>query len=177
MKKSQVYTKAGDQGKTYSPYGKVLKSDPWIHLVGSLDETQAVLGNLYESLTDVIVKEQLKAIMKTVFKVSGDLYRQTGLLFDPSFTESIEGWIDYMDSQMPPLSNFILPIGSKESSIAHYARSVCRRTERAFIDASLNHPDMSTDPLAFINRLSDYLFVLARYINYQKGISDVLSKD
>lgn len=137
----KIYTKTGDKGKTSLASGKrVFKNDPRIEAYGNLDELNSLIG----------IVRALKISKKT----DGILEKIQRDIFSPEKdTVFLEKSIDEISASLPPLRNFILPTGSLAGSFLHLARAVCRRAERKLI------------PSPYLNRLSDLLFVLARFEN------------
>jgi cob(I)alamin adenosyltransferase len=171
MDKAKIYTKAGDEGFSQSPDGTKLKSDPIFDLFGTIDEAQAIIGTVYEMISPeaIFFKKQLEEIMRQFYKISGSLYKKEDLT-DNILVQKMEKWIDELDAFLEPLDHFILPIGSPIASQLHLSRTIVRRLEREFIlfreiysitenGTVLNQPNI----LEFLNRLSDYLFTLARF--------------
>ena len=170
---AKVYTRTGDRGQTsLFSGGRVAKDHQRIEAYGSLDELNAVLGVLLvEPLPDGVV-ERLRSVQDVLFTLGSVLADSAGQLtvdsaaWDPG---PLEEWIDEMDSELEPLRAFIVPGGSRAAALAHLARTVCRRAERRTI---VLDGDIPEGVLAYLNRLSDALFVLARSINARLGIID-----
>jgi cob(I)alamin adenosyltransferase len=166
----KIYTKKGDGGFAMGPDGMSHKSDPVFWVLGTIDELQANMGMLYELLNvydDGIdeLREDLKAIMDWLYKTSGMIFKNMDFI-DDSYTEQLEAEIDNADKKLQPLNRFILPIGGKPSAQAHITRTVCRRLERSFFvwDATGRRPRIAK----FLNRLSDYLFIVARMVEKEE---------
>ena len=188
-KKSSIYTKSGDKGKTSLVGGKrVSKSDISLALYGEVDELNSWIGVILSEMEDKdYVKNQtllLKNIQLSLFSLGSNFAcepekRSTFKL--PKLVEEdvvkIEHEINEMDKELSVLKNFILPGGSKLSSFLHISRTVCRRVERTLITYSEKSggllPDFSNE---FINRLSDYFFVFSRWINFREGKEEELWK-
>jgi len=157
-----IYTKTGDKGKTGTYSGKrISKSSKLIGAIGAIDELNSFLGIIGE-LTD---------IQRNLFTINAIL---TGakLDFPKDATQKLEREIDKWEGTMPVLKNFIIYGGSKKASEIFYARALTRRAERAFVDLPGSYPEI----LAYINRLSDYLFMLARYTNHVQGKKEKIWK-
>ncbi|WP_054032964.1 cob(I)yrinic acid a,c-diamide adenosyltransferase [Desulfatitalea tepidiphila] len=185
----KIYTQTGDQGKTSLFSGeRVVKSDARIHAYGDIDELNSVVGALIAVLLpDTEAAEvQLKEIQSDLFQVGAWLAATSGSEAQArlnsitiGYSQRIESWIDGMDAQLPELKSFILPGGHPTAGWAHIARTVCRRAERAVIllaeqEAAAGRSFEGFAPIvAFINRLSDYFFVLARWLNQHAGVGDV----
>lgn len=181
MKKSNVYTRTGDTGATSLVGGKrVKKNDIRIEAYGSVDELNSNLGLLATSST--LKPEQvelLRFVQNKLFNIGaylatdnpdGDMTQCQGL--SASDIERVEEMIDTLDAALPPLNNFVLPAGTRTAAHAHVCRTMCRRCERRVVNIS----DVTyVDPilLKFVNRLSDYLFVLARYVNVSSQVEEM----
>ena len=174
MKKSVVYTKTGDKGQTSLIGGtRVPKQDVRLEAYGTVDELNAHIGMIWSYPIDVEVKQVMYDIQNQLFVVgawlatdekSSDLKKR--LSGDGGFTERLELEMDRMESALPPLGNFVLPGGHPAVSAAHIARTVCRRTERCILRLADEYA-VEEWIVMFINRLSDYLFVLSRHLtNY-----------
>jgi cob(I)alamin adenosyltransferase len=184
----KIYTGSGDRGKTSLFSGeRVLKDHERIEAYGTLDELNAVLGALSAALPAGLADAaaEIERIQATLFIIGAWLATAPGAPaaaslagLDPGVIGQVESAIDRMDAGLPPLKEFILPGGDGAAAWAHIARTVCRRAERRVVGLSAAHSD---DPaadqiaraLVFLNRLSDYLFVLARHINRLQGRSDI----
>ena len=185
VKLNKIYTRTGDNGTTGLVDGsRVLKTDARLHAIGEVDEANSALGVAIHALesdegsTPLVVK--LRRIQNDLFDLGADI-ATPGTQFEPSPMELriIAGQVDWLEAaidaaneQLPPLGSFILPGGSQAAGYMHMARVITRRAERALVDAAQS---VSINPLAliYLNRLSDYLFVLCRLINSTRG-GDVL---
>lgn len=188
----KVYTGTGDRGKTSLFSGeRVPKNSPRIAVYGELDELNSVLGAVASLLDDDLSaqKEELQHIQAHLLSAGAWLATTPGsgsAQFLEPFTEepacALESAIDTMTKSLPELKQFILPGGHQSASFAHIARCVCRRVERQAISmVEIEDGDSGTTEtmlriLVFLNRLSDYLFVFARYCNHLHGREDVLWK-
>jgi cob(I)alamin adenosyltransferase len=175
----KIYTKTGDAGETSLFGGKRLpKHHLRIETYGTVDELNAFLGLLRDGLSREEGREWLQIIQNRLFTVGANLASDpekplaTPDLFE-SDIELLEKAIDQMESELPPLKNFILPGGHPLVSQAHVARTVCRRAERL---ASALGSEESVDPLIlrYLNRLSDFLFVFSRKIGQDLGVAEVI---
>lgn len=174
MRITKVYTKTGDDGTTSLSNGERLPKDhPRIVVLGALDETNSAIGVvLMERVTEEI-KTTLQKVQHTLFDMGGELAtpdKELGLVSEDDVA-SLESAIDELNDSLPPLEEFILPGGSKAAALLHYARSVCRRAEGDLVALSGAEKVLELH-LKFINRLSDYLFVAARFQNAQDGAEE-----
>jgi cob(I)alamin adenosyltransferase len=173
MKKSLVYTNTGDKGRTGLIGGtRVLKTDARLEAYGTVDELNAHLGVLITYLTEEGDAEFLRVVQDKLFGVGSYLatdQEKTDLhavsIIKPEDVEKIELAIDEADNGLPAINNFVLPGGARASAFCHVCRTVCRRAERRIL-ALTDHLTIDQNLLAYINRLSDYLFVLSRRINF-----------
>ncbi len=174
----KIYTRTGDGGESRLFGGvKVQKSSDRLHAYGTIDELNAILGlaRSYESLPRDTA-DQVMNIQSDLFIVGADLATplesgaSTGrMTAEP--TKKLEEWIDAMEKTLSPLTTFILPAGSQVACSLHLARTVCRRAERWMTLVRHTEP-LNEHLLPYVNRLSDYLFVAARYANASLGITD-----
>jgi cob(I)alamin adenosyltransferase len=175
----KIYTKGGDKGKTSLLSGeRVEKNHHRIEAYGCVDELNSFMGLL---VTEVANKQQavfLSELQHTLFNIGTHLAIQSQVAFKvppikAEIAERIEKEIDKLNAELPPLKAFILPGGSKAASLAHVCRSVCRRAERlitAIPEAETRNPEI----VPIINRLSDYFFVLARFLNQENSAGETL---
>jgi cob(I)alamin adenosyltransferase len=180
----KIYTKTGDTGKTSLIGGtRVLKNDPRIEAYGTIDELTSFLGVVADHNTEEHSKDILKEIQDRLFTIASELAcdpEKTIKMKLPDLHESdielLEKEMDAMNDQLPVMKNFILPYGNPAVSFTHVARSVCRRAERCCINL-LEH-DGKVDPLVikYVNRLSDYLFMLARYTGMKNNTPEIIWK-
>lgn len=177
---TKVVTRHGDDG--YSQHGgsRVLKCDPRIEAYGTVDEANSIIGLLRTELRDEPhVDGWLRAIQSDLMDIGADLSRpgETGatLRLGHGPTERVEGQLDELNAAQPQLTGFVLPTGARAAAArAHLARSVVRRAERRVV-ALTQIPDETVNPeiQRYLNRLSDFLFVLARHLN-DNGAQDEL---
>ena len=177
----KIYTKTGDLGKTSLIGGtKVPKSHIRIDTYGTVDELNSYIGLVSDHMTDDHSKAMLKEIQDRLFTIGSSLAcdpDKEPLMKIPDLKESdiilLETEIDKMNEALTPMKFFILPGGHVAISTAHVARCVCRRAERCCVN--MQEQAIFVDPLVikYLNRLSDYLFVLARYIGYLLKVADI----
>ncbi|WP_116964113.1 cob(I)yrinic acid a,c-diamide adenosyltransferase [Fastidiosibacter lacustris] len=173
---SKIYTKTGDKGKTaLSDNKRIDKCTPIIEVIGQLDELNAAIGVVVSFSHHNDINIQLQNIQHQLFNIGGELsHPQFSQLAAENIT-ILEHYIDNFNSHLTPLKEFILPGGSKASALCHQARTIARRVERCYVALSRNEPKF-TNPLIlqFLNRLSDYLFVLARFLNLKDNHNEIL---
>ena len=169
-----IYTKTGDKGETSLFGGKrVLKCEELVDAYGSIDELNSWVGLVVASTENSEKKEFLHKIQADLFTIGGSMAGwETDLSLLPTRVTEMEVEIDAMESQLPELTNFILPGGTQEAANIHLTRSVCRRVERQVVALSQKQK-VDEKILTYLNRLSDLFFVLARFINKNTGIEDV----
>ena len=176
----KVYTKTGDKGETSLVGGsRVLKSDLQIDLYGEVDELNSRIGLLVVHTDDDKAVVLLRKIQSCLFDLGSNLAceEEKKEKFNlPQLAENevkeIESEIDRINAYLPELKNFILPGGSVASSFAHLCRTSCRRVERLLVGFS-SQGELPAFSLEYMNRLSDYFFVLARFLNLQKSVEDI----
>lgn len=172
MKKCLIYTKTGDKGTTSLVGGpRVPKTHIRLEAYGTIDELNAHLGLLNTYLTEEGDRQLMMRIQNKLFSVGSYLatdQTQTTLniasRIDDKDIEILEMAMDAMDSELPLLNSFVLPGGSRGSAVCHICRTICRRAERRIL-ALTNECEVETNVTTFVNRLSDYLFVLSRKLN------------
>ena len=176
---TRIYTRAGDAGETSLGDGsRVPKLDCRIGAFGTVDELNAALGL---ALADPDLPEQLRAplerIQNDLFDVGADLSVPFGvterLRVDQSHVERLEQWCDELNAVLPPLKSFVLPGGTEAAARLHIARTTCRRAEREALAANEEH-GINPLVLAYLNRLSDFLFIAARTANAAAGRDEPL---
>lgn len=177
----KIYTKAGDQGKTSLIGGtRVPKSHIRIETYGTVDELNSFIGLLSDLVDDVKIKTDLKEIQDRLFTVGSSLAcdpeKESALRIPDLKEEDITGLelaMDQMNEVLAPMKSFIIPGGHQAISTAHIARCVCRRAERWCVN--MQEEDLFVEILVikYLNRLSDYLFTLARYIGHLNGVEDI----
>lgn len=177
----KIYTKKGDKGKSNLLSGKgISKTDAVFDALGALDELSASLGIIHTFRT--------KKVVQTVMEIQNDLFEIGSLIsgrkpekgsedYWQNKIKALETRINFFDTKNKPLTHFILPGGSKLSSHLHLSRAICRRAERKLATYVKKRNKTQFDiHLIYINRLSDLLFVMARYANQKLGIKDVIWK-
>jgi cob(I)alamin adenosyltransferase len=179
MRLTKIYTRTGDDGQTRLANGqKVPKNSLRVNAYGDVDELNSILGVVRSAIPSEAVDSRLLKIQHHLFDLGGELASAgaiTGLILEEHVTE-LEADIDYLNQALTPLEEFILPGGTKTASHLHHARTVCRRAERSMIGLAEKEA-ISETLIPFINRLSDLLFVMARFENQQEGNEEVYWKN
>jgi cob(I)alamin adenosyltransferase len=184
----KIYTRTGDKGKTGLIGGsRVSKSDDRISTYGQIDELNANVGFAISTLNKQDAKELFTDIIVVLTSIQNDLFILGSDLADPSYPppaqsktprvtqnmiSEIEGSIDKFETELQPISFFILPGGTLESSILHMCRSVTRRAEVSLVGVSTTK-SINEKIVAYLNRLSDLFFVIARVCNKRQNFDDV----
>ncbi len=179
----KIYTKTGDGGETGLFGGRrISKSDPRVEAYGDVDEVNASLGWAGTQLNHLPLEQTIRQIQSDLFTLGADL----ATVPDPSAkgiaktvrigeadVRRLEALIDGWDKELKPLKNFILPGGSPGAAALQVCRAVCRRAERSVVSLAATEV---VNPMAvvYLNRLSDLLFVLARWVNFREGIDEPL---
>ena len=177
----KIYTKTGDNGKTSLIGGtKVSKSHPRIESYGTVDELNSHIGLISDLITDQTCKTILREVQDRLFTIGSllacDPTKESGVKL-PGLIDNdvkiLESEIDRMNESLLEMKSFILPGGHVTVSSIHIARCVCRRAERACVYLQENNQELDKLIIIYLNRLSDYLFMLARYSAHLLGINDV----
>jgi cob(I)alamin adenosyltransferase len=174
----KIYTRTGDGGETsFLDGGRVPKSALRVEAYGEVDELNASIGVARTESTHETIQSILDEIQQDLFSVGAILADPKGQLksekasLEPTHVKRLEAQIDELEGELPPLKQFVLPGGSKGAALLHHARSICRRAERKIVELSSNEPVPSI-AVSYMNRLSDLLFVLARFENKHQHIQD-----
>ncbi len=176
----KIYTKTGDRGDTRLFDGtKVRKNDARVDAYGDVDELNSFIGAAASFVPDVEISGMLAGIQKDLFCVGAQLAdpkfksRESGKFqLAPERVASLEHAIDRFETELPPLRQFILAGGGHAGAMLHVSRTVCRRAERRVVALS-EVVDVNPGVIEYLNRLSDFLFVLARLINHREGNQEV----
>jgi cob(I)alamin adenosyltransferase len=180
-KKSMLYTRSGDAGTTaLFGGGRVAKDSLRVEAYGCVDELNSALGVGASLVQQPELREVIARIQNELFNIGSELASETGKASEAghmfrdeaSKTAALEGLIDDYDARVEPLRTFILPSGSAGGAMLHFCRTVCRRAERAVVRLSSEEP-VNPAVLTYLNRLSDLLFVLARYANQADGAAEI----
>ena len=175
-----IYTKTGDKGETGLANGqRISKADARIEAYGTVDELNSWIGLLRAGVTVsgerlavsgeklTVSGEQLAWIQNRLFNLGAALSLAPGEWIGEADVKQLEAWIDAMQAEVPPMRAFILPAGNETMARCHVSRTICRRAERRMI--ALGCDDIA---MQFMNRLSDYLFVLARYVGHTENVPE-----
>ncbi len=174
----KIYTKTGDGGDTGLQGNlRVAKSHPRIMAYGAVDEANAVIGLAMTHNLDDDVTQTLTSIQNELFVLGSDLSNpnlgNVTNRISLGMVSRLESEIDRYDSELPSLSNFILPGGDPCAAQLHHARTVTRRAETLVVRLS-DTDEINSNCILYLNRLSDLFFVLARLVNKRKGVDDVV---
>jgi cob(I)alamin adenosyltransferase len=175
----KIYTRTGDSGTTgLIGGGRVVKNSPTMEAIGDVDELNAAIGFARcSAVADAQLDSELAMIQNLLFDMGAELasppgHARTYRAISQQQVASLEDSIDAQTQDLEPLRAFILPGGSELAARLHLARCVCRRAERSILELN-DHDSLSPEVLAFINRLSDWLFTAARTANRRDGVQDV----
>jgi len=169
---TKIYTRTGDAGDTgKADGGRVSKDDRLIHAQGDIDELNSFIGLLSTKVDDTELCQLINKIQHDLFNMGAELSMSQQLLTGEDVAY-LEQQLDHYNADLPPLKEFILPGGGETASLCHVVRSVCRRAERSLVSQH-KEKALGADLLAYINRLSDLLFVLARVITRSAGEEEV----
>lgn len=177
---TRVYTRSGDDGTTGLGGGqRVPKDSLRIESYGTVDELNSSIGVALAGELDSGLADRLRTVQNDLFHLGADLCvleadkaAMPGPRIEERHVRGLEEWIDDMNRALPPLENFILPGGSAGAARLHVARTVCRRAERLVVHLSHAEP-IGAFVIPYLNRLSDALFVMARYENFRQSVPDV----
>jgi cob(I)alamin adenosyltransferase len=173
----KVYTRTGDDGSTGLGDGsRVSKGDRRVAAYGAVDELNATVGVLLAEALPSRAAAELARIQALLFEVGAFLSDPRGgfgLSDDVLHPGWLERWIDEMEGALPPLRHFILPCGVRAAALAHLARTACRRAEREVVLLRDGGEEIGA-VIPLLNRFSDALFVLARWLNLRAGVADAL---
>ena len=168
---SKIYTRTGDKGETGMATGeRIAKDSAIMQAQGDVDELNSLLGLLACKLEGELCLD-VKAVQNDLFDLGGELSCSMPLI-KQNRIDWLEQKLDQLNEDLPALKEFILPGGGEAASVCHLARAVCRRAERTLVTAN-REVEINPRLLAYINRLSDLLFVMSRFITKQQGEAEV----
>ncbi|AJW70887.1 cob(I)yrinic acid a,c-diamide adenosyltransferase [Nitrosopumilus adriaticus] len=176
----KIYTKTGDDGNTGVQGNlRISKSHPRIIAYGTVDEANAALGIVLTNSLDEDIANILTLVQNELFLVGADLsnpnLNDIKNRVSLEMIQNLESTIDKFESELPPLTNFILPGGDIAASQLHYVRTIVRRAETHVVQLSEKN-EINSNCIIYLNRLSDFLFVVSRLINKRKNRDDILWK-
>ncbi|MGI9312740.1 MAG: cob(I)yrinic acid a,c-diamide adenosyltransferase [Alphaproteobacteria bacterium] len=182
---NKIYTKTGDDGSTALGNGlRIPKYAKRVSAYGSVDELNSFIGlarSFIENGELKLIDQILATIQNDLFDLGADLCipdndkNSDSLRIVSSYIKGLEENIDLLNKDLNPLRSFILPGGSKVSSYLHIARTIARRSEREMVELNqVDNEHISKESIQYINRLSDFLFVAARYVNLKLNFDDIL---
>ena len=173
---SKIYTRTGDDGTTGLGDGsRTPKDSARVEAMGAVDELNSCIGVILISELPDSIRECLVSIQHTLFNVGGEISIPGFTLVTAEETQYLEYFLDELNTELSPLKEFILPGGTPAAAYCHLARAVCRRAERR-VHTLASTEEVSEISRQYLNRLSDLLFVMARYLNAKAEVSDVLWK-
>jgi cob(I)alamin adenosyltransferase len=175
----KIYTKTGDSGETSLFDGtRVPKTDPRVVAYGDVDEVQAAIGVARAAALPADLDEMCVTLQRDLFALGARLAdpkhkiakRVEKIVINDQSITRLEGWIDQLDTEIPPLRHFILSDGCPAGAALHLARTVCRRAERSVL--TLGEDAVEPIVIVYLNRLSDLLFTMARAANHRAGTTE-----
>ena len=171
-----IYTKKGDDGKTTINNAPIDKNHLLLEALGNLDELNSSLGMLH-AIRNKKVKRIILDLQNDLFEIGTDLAGfNKGFSYDEK-TKELESHIDQLSASLPPLKNFIIPGGARHAARLQLSRSVTRRLERSLVALKKSAGKdklTASEAIKYVNRLSDLLFVMARYVNFKLGIKEII---
>jgi cob(I)alamin adenosyltransferase len=171
---SKIYTRTGDAGETGLGDGtRVPKDSRRVHALGEVDELNSTIGLLLAEDLPAGIRAALESVQHDLFDLGGEVCIPGHASMGEAQVARLETLLDGYNRELPPLKEFILPGGTRAAGVAHLARAVCRRAERALVALAHDEP-VGSGAQKYLNRLSDLLFVLGRVLNRAGGGSDVL---
>ena len=171
---TRIYTRTGDEGTTGLGDGtRSTKESARIEAIGTVDELNSYIGILLTENLEIGVREKLENIQHDLFDLGGDLSIPGRVSMSKMQVTYLEEKVDQYNSTLPALKEFILPSGTRAAALCHVSRTVCRRAERCVVRLSRTEP-VAPFIIQYLNRLSDFLFVLCRILNHQQGVGEVL---
>ena len=171
---SKIYSRTGDDGTTGLGDGsRVDKDSLRVEAFGTVDELNSQLGVVLSLTLPAEIRALLTGVQHDLFDLGGEISVPGRMALDENYVTRLEHDLDKFNGQLAPLKEFILPGGTAAAAACHLARTVCRRAERRVISLR-RHEDINPSVIHYLNRLSDLLFVVARYLNHAQGGGDVL---
>ena len=176
----KIYTKTGDGGNTgLQGNFRIAKSHPRIIAYGTVDEANAAIGVVLTNTLDEDISEVLSQIQNNLFLLGSDLSNQNlndlKNRISLEMVENLESSIDTFESELPPITNFILPGGNVAAAQIHQVRTIVRRAETIVVKLS-DKDEINSNCIKYLNRLSDLMFVMGRLINKRNDVEDIIWK-
>ena len=170
---TRIYTRTGDDGTTGLADGSRVRKDALrIQLLGELDELNSQIGVVLTHPLPEVLRDCLCEIQHLLFDLGGDLSLPGRHSVTQEHVAWLETWLDHFNESLPPLREFILPGGNPAAAFGHLSRTVCRRAERTAVTL-IQHEDITQNCLAFLNRLSDFLFVACRILARRNNCQEI----
>lgn len=170
---SKITTRTGDTGTTGLGDGsRIKKSDPRVQAMGDVDELNSFVGLLLTYDLPASIREILCDVQHGLFDIGGEIAIPGTVKLTSLYTDALERALEQLNADLPPLKEFILPGGNPAAAVCHVARAVCRRAERTLVTLA-SCDDVNSATLSYLNRLSDFLFVVARALARQEGSAEV----
>ena len=171
---SKIYTRTGDDGSTGLGNGeRTAKDSARVEAYGTVDEVNSAIGVMLTDMSEGEIKKALAGIQQELFNLGGELsIPGTTLLGDEAVT-ALEQLMDRLNESLPPLQDFVMPGGTSAGAACHMARAICRRAERRLVTLA-GTEEVNATSIRYLNRLSDLLFVIARTLNGDGGVEEVL---
>ena len=172
---SQIYTRTGDDGKTTLGKRRLPKNHPLLETLGTLDELNSALGlALAFEQGNAKLRAQFCQIQQELFDLGGELAEPSYEALTTAEITRLEHELDEWNKTLAPLEEFLMPRGQSAACACHLARTICRRAERCLVSLHEVEPLRKQEPLIYLNRLSDYLFVAARILNLNSETKETL---
>ena len=172
---SRIVTRTGDAGTTGLGDGsRVSKTSARIEAIGTVDELNSSVGLLLTEAVPESIRQLLTDVQHDLFDLGGELSIPGHSAVSDAHIGRLEDAVEHYNRELPPLKEFILPGGTRAAALAHVARTICRRAERAVVALAAEDDSVTKQSRIYLNRLSDLLFVLARALNRASGTTDVL---
>jgi len=171
---TKIYTRTGDSGSTGLGNGnRIEKDSPRITAIGEIDELNSVIGIILSQDIETSLRTCLSECQHRLFDLGGELCMPGHQMISATHVTRLENDLDTFNAELPALKEFILPGGTPAAAHCHHARTVCRRAERSIISLHRHEP-LNPELIAYLNRLSDLLFVIARQLARANGNQEVL---
>lgn len=171
---TKITTRTGDDGSTGLGDGsRIHKSTPRVQVLGDIDELNSMIGLVVTEPVSDEARTHLSRIQNGLFDLGGEICIPGHVAIKETHVAELDAASTQLNSQLPSLKEFILPGGCRAAALCHVARTIARRAERSLVALHEQEP-VSPQALQYLNRLSDFLFILARTLNRESGVADVL---